>query len=127
MKKIFIASCAMLSITNALAQSKAEFSCNTEKHTILVDKVDASTYRYRSWNKPKSIDTKPDMELKSKDVSIDGTGVCRTTNYSFKVGKVEFKLDNNIDCVEGKPPANAIGNLHVLMNGEEKNHYYCLK
>jgi len=126
MKKIFIVFYAFFSISHVLAQSKTEFSCITEKHTILVDKVDSATYRYRSWNKPKSTDVKPDMELKSKEVLVGGTGACRNTAYSFKVGKVDFILDNNINCIEGKPPANAIGNLYVLINGEEKNHYYCM-
>jgi len=111
---------------NAVGQTP-DFICITEKHTIQVNKVDAATYRYRSWNKPKTTDLKPDMDLKSKDISVSGSGVCRHYEYSFKTGKVEFLLDDNKTCVEGKPPANIIGNLSVLINDELKNHYYCFK
>ena len=111
---------------NAQAQTP-EFLCKTEKHTIQIDKIGAETYKYRSWNKPKTFDSKPDMELTSKDVTISGTGVCRHIDYRFKTGKVEFLVDNDINCVEGRPPANAIGNLRVSISGDEKNHYYCMK
>ena len=82
---------------------------------------------YRSWNKPKTTDLKPDMNLKSRDVSLSGSGICRHYEYSFRTGKFEFLLDNNKTCVECKPPANITGNLSVLVDGELKNHYYCFK
>lgn len=62
-----------------------------------------------------------------KEVSVEGTGACRHTEYSFKTGKVEFSLDDDVSCIEGNPPANAVGNLNILINGELKNHYYCFK
>jgi len=126
MNKFYSFGILLLFCMNAQAQTP-EFICKTEKHTIQIDKIGADTYKYRAWNKPKNIESKPDMELTSKDVSISGTGVCRHIDFSFKTGKVEFLVDNNINCVEGKPPSNAIGNLYILINGEEKNRYYCLK
>jgi len=126
LNKLLILGALLLICMNAQGQTP-EFICKTEKHTIQIDKIGVDTYKYRSWNRPKTIDSKPDMELTSKDVSISGTGVCRHTDYSFKTGKVEFLVDNNINCVEGKPPLNAIGNLRVFIGDVEKNHYYCMR
>ena len=103
------------------------FRCVTVKHIIIISEPIKGTYHYRSWNKPKAISDKPDMDLKSKEVSVEGTGACRHTEYSFKTGKVEFSLDDDVSCIEGNPPANAVGNLNILVNGELKNHYYCFK
>ena len=108
-------------------ENQSQFSCITEKHTILINKIDASNYRYRSWNKPKATDEKPDMDLISKDIATDGTGQCRSTTYSFTTGNVQIHVDDNTQCLEGKPPENISGNLNVYINNQLKNHYYCLK
>ena len=113
---------------SAYGQSEsAIFKCVTEKHTIVISEPAKGTYHYRSWNKPKAVSDKPDMDLKSKEVSVEGSGVCRHTEYSFKTGKVEFSLDDNVTCLEGNTPDNIVGNLNVLVNDELKNHYYCFK
>lgn len=110
------------------AQTEKElFKCVTEKHTIIISEPAKGTYQYRSWNKPKAVSDKPDMYLKSKGVSVQGSGVCRYTEYSFKTGKVEFLINDDITCLEGKPPENIVGNLNILVNGELKNHYFCFK
>ena len=103
------------------------FNCNTEKHTIIIEDQGKGMYRYRSWNMPKAALDKPDMDLRSKEISVVGTGNCRHTEYSFKTGEVKFIVDDDISCVEGKPPKNAIGNLYVFISDEMKSHYYCLK
>lgn len=114
-------------VTLSKKDNQPQFSCNTEKHTILINKIDAANYRYRSWNKPKSIDEKADMDLISKDISTDGTGSMRATTYVFSTGNVQIRVDDNSSLGEGKPPANAIGNLNVYISNQLKNHYYCLK
>lgn len=127
MNKLLSLGVPLILICASSQAQMSEFLCKTEKHTIQIDKIGAETYKYRSWNKPKTLDSKPDMELTSKNVTTSGTGECRHTDYRFKTGKVEFLVDNDINCVEGRPPANAIGNLRVSINGDEKSHYYCMK
>lgn len=124
--KNFIIIIGVFICTHTLADVRA-FTCITEKHTIFIDKIDSNNYRYRSWNKPKNSDSKPDMELKSKDIKVEGTGACRYTIFSFKTGKVEFLVDDGVSCVETAPPENAIGNLTVLINEEVKSSYFCFK
>jgi hypothetical protein len=126
MKQLFFVLLCVISFSYSYAESRV-FTCITEKHTIFIDQLDSSNYRYRSWNKPKASDTKPDMELKSKDVKTEGTGACRHTDFSFKTGKVVFIVDDNVECVEKAPPKNVIGNLSVLINDEVKSQYYCIK
>jgi hypothetical protein len=118
--------------TNASVTSKGiEFICTTEKHTIFIDKLDAKTYRYREWNKPKSTDTKPDMELKSSTVQIVGG---TSHYYTFKTGNTEFEVtdqwtgsnaDSNPNPSE--VPIGATGDLYIRSKGNLKSHYYCVK
>jgi hypothetical protein len=94
MKKLLITIINIVICTHTLADTRA-FTCITEKHTIFIDNIDSKNYRYRSWNKPKTSDAKPDMELKSQDFKVEGTGACRHSEFSFKTGKVEFLVDDN--------------------------------
>ena len=114
----------------AFAQTESEvFKCVTEKHTIVISEPAKGTYHYRSWNKPKAVSDKPDMDLKS--TSLETSGDCQRY-YKFKTGKVEFEVTNQWSCM-GKgeyPPASAegaTGDLYVKVGGELKNHYYCYK
>ena len=126
MKKKII--CSFLIVKAIISfSSEVAFTCNTDKHTIVIEKLDAVNFRYRSWNKPKTMQEKPDMDLKSNDASVVGTGPCRHNEYNFKTGKVVFSIDDDLQCVEGKPPQNAIGNLNVYINDELKSHYFCIK
>jgi hypothetical protein len=104
------------------------FVCNTDKHTIHIYQVDKNSFEYKSWNKPKSIDSTPDMDVISNEPGvIDGTGICRATTYIFKKGNVRFEVDNNSNCVEGNPPKSAVGNLNVFIKNELKSHYWCTR
>jgi hypothetical protein len=119
---------SLLFSINVNAQ-KIAFSCNTEKHTILIFQIDSDSYQYRSWNKPKPMSDKPDMDLKSKN--IDSVGSCQRY-YKFKTGKVEFEVTNQWSCLgKGETPPEAakgaIGDLYVRSSGEVKSHYYCYK
>ena len=104
------------------------FTCKTEKHTIVISKIDANTYQYKSWNKPKLINEKPDMELKSSD--FESHGGC-SNFYKFKIGKTEFTVSNQWSCSddEGRKEEliGATGDLWVRVNGKVRSHYYCYK
>ena len=115
---------------SAFADTEIElFKCATEKHTIVISEPSKGTYRYRSWNKPKAISDKPDMDLKS--TSLETSGSCQRY-YKFKTGKVEFEVTNQWSCMEkgGNPPAGAegaTGDVYVRIGGELKSHFYCYK
>lgn len=119
-------------ITNeaAFAQSQSDlFKCLTEKHTIIISEDTKGTYHYRSWNKPKTVSDKPDMDLKS--MALETSGNCQRY-YKFKTGKVEFEVTNQWSCLSKgeSPPAGAdgaTGDLYVRIGGELKSHYYCYK
>ncbi|MBH9647544.1 hypothetical protein [Burkholderia vietnamiensis] len=108
--------------------------CNTDKHYIVIDvppNAGNGTYRYRAWNK-RAANTarlgKPDMEITQSGVrSLMGTGVCATTEYHFTKGNAEFTVDDGVNCTEGHPPQNAVGNLWVSINNDLKLHSYCVK
>jgi hypothetical protein len=105
------------------------FSCNTEKHTINIYKnSDQKTYTYKSWNKPKEISEKPDMEL----ISSSYEKVAGSNYFKFKTGKTEFEVtDQWLHLSKGEVPpesaSNASGDLYVRVNGNLKSHYYCKK
>jgi len=117
----------------AILASKSEaatidFVCKTTKHHIEIDKAGDSSYRYRSWNLPKPTSQPPDLQIVSKNaLSIAGSGVCRTYNYSFKKGNVRIEVDDSFRCGEKALPENVIGNLYVFIKDELKSEYFCIK
>jgi len=128
--RLLLAVIFAISSHQAIAANQLEhivFTCKTSKHTILIDTITANTYRYRAWNLPKSTHLKPDMEVLDGKMKYEGTGICGSNIYSFKTGNVEFNLDDSVNCSEEWPPKEAIGNLYVVVGGNEKNHYYCIK
>ena len=132
MKKQFTFSliCCLIGTVSLSANAQTTvFTCSTEKHNIQVSKVDTNTYQYKSWNKPKSIKDKPDMDLKTS--TIDSVGSCQKY-YKFKTGNVEFEVTNQWSCLgKGESPPEsakgATGDLYVRIKGELKSHYYCYK
>jgi hypothetical protein len=130
MMKFLIAtslSISMLSSLNAHADNVVQV-CKTEKHNVIIDQLAGDNFRYRAWNLPKNTQGKPDLEIvQSGAMSSAGTGVCGDTEYHFKKGNIEIDVDNDVNCVEGTPPKDAVGNLWVFINGDMKNHYYCMK
>lgn len=102
--------------------------CNTTKHQVVIDRDPASDLvRYRSWNRPKERNEKPDMEAKPGEVAVEGTGNCRSTTYGFKVGNARFEVTDSVACVEGRPPENAVGQLSVFIDSQLKSEYWCLR
>ncbi len=104
---------------------KIVFKCKTIKHLVLIDTQSAELYRYRAWNLPKNINSKPDIEVMNGQMQLEGTGVCGSRYFTFKTGNVEFNIDDNVACDETHPPKGAVGELEVVVSGKEKNHYYC--
>lgn len=101
------------------------FVCRTEKHTIRIDEIAKATFRYRSWNLPKTPDQKPDVSLTSSDFGIEGTGPCTYKMYKFKTGQVQYSVNEGVGCTEEAPPAGAKGSLGVSVNGTERAFFYC--
>ena len=105
------------------------FVCNTEKHIIHIYQLDKNNFEYKSWNKPKAIVEKPDMNLKSNN--IEAVGSCQKY-YKFRTGSTEFEVTNQWSCLsKGEIPPmeakGATGDLYVRIKGDIKSHYYCLK
>lgn len=89
-------------------------NCKTDKHQIIVDEGPSGVVRYRSWNKPRAITEKPDVQVASKSaVSVEGTGPCRHQVMSFRLGKYEYQIDDLKGCSEGEPPKGAVAQLFV--------------
>jgi len=101
------------------------FTCKTPKHLIIIDMKSTNSYRYRAWNTPRNTILTPDVEVVNGLMTHEGTGVCGSNYYSFKTRNVEYILDDSVKCTEEIPPKDAIGNLYVLIDGQEKNHFYC--
>lgn len=125
--KILVPAVAPAVVPGVAVAVKTEFTCNTGKHIVIIDEPSVNSYRYRSWNLPKKIDAKPDLEVKAGTWVTEGKGVCRYQEWTFKTGNVELLVSDNVKCVEGHPPQNAIGSLHVLVKDELKNQYWCSK
>ena len=121
MKKLFLVVTLLFVMSGAQA-SADEFVCKTEKHTIIV-KNDGSLYR--SWNQPKEISDKPDMEVKGGTASVQGAGPCVHREFHFKKGGVEFEIDTPAACTEKMPPKDAKGVLFVFVKDELKSQYWC--
>jgi hypothetical protein len=103
------------------------FKCNTPKHKIVITKDKDNLYKYRSWNLKKDFFEKPDLELKRKNASeVQGTRECQITIFTFTSGNTKIELNDSVNCMEGNPPANSVGNLYVYIGNDLKNHYYCL-
>ena len=129
MRKLFqiIALCMFaFSAYSAVPVSNLVINCRTDKHTIQIDKFQES-YRYKSWNLPKSLLEKPDMEVSNGTLEVEGTGACSSQIWTFTKGAVKFVMDNGIACLEKAPPVGTVANLVVLIKGEEKTRLFCKK
>jgi hypothetical protein len=70
--------------------------CETDKYLIRVDMLDDDSYRYTSWNKPKTISEKPDLVLFNGEQEFQGTmgGV----TYTFKNSDWVYIIDDVHMC-----------------------------
>lgn len=125
----------LLSVTSSVAlaegkngEARRTFSCETAKHRIFIDSTDNNSYRYRSWNKPKAISEKPDVELIDQRAwRPQGTGVCSYTAWDFSRGNVNYLVFEPSGC--GEAPASGEpedhGELVVMIDDVEKLRLRC--
>lgn len=96
---------------------KILLDCSTTKHKIIVGENNNGVVTYRSWNKPKNMTEKADVQVSSKSaIQVEGTGPCRHTMMTFRIGKYEYALDDLKGCLESDPPKGAIA--HISVNTE---------
>ena len=103
--------------------AKLEFTCDTNKHHVVIDSTADGNIHYRSWNKPHFINDKPDMEIFSGVRDISGTGVCSSNQWIFKKGDTEFKINESGLC--GSEESDATGTLSVSVAGKPKQTWWC--
>jgi opacity protein-like surface antigen len=102
-----------------------EYTCETKTHRIVVDELEGGKYRYRSWDKPKDLTESPNVDLKTGELSVDGTGVCSVPVYSFKKGDVVYSVNAGLGCSDGSEPAKATGQLIVNIAGKDAAPAWC--
>lgn len=120
--------CALLATAATHAQSTQDgFICDTDKHHIVIDRAANGTLNYRAWNKPRSVDRKPDVEVHGGTEETVGTDPCVNTDWTFRRGNVEYFVSDNARCSEGKPPRNASGMVVVSINKAFASRYWCLR
>ncbi len=124
LKQLTIAFLSFLFCTSAFASQ--QFVCNTSKHTAIVNLLPSGEYRYMAWNKPRSITKEPDMVVFAGVETVEGTGPCRHTVWTFNNGKVQYSV-STLGCTEDKPLQNANGQLSVYINGEHKKSWWCVQ
>ena len=100
------------------------FTCNADKHRIIVDVGKTGDLRYRSWNKPRSVKEKPDMVVAAGRTDVEGTAPCTHSIWTFKRGSTTFVV-SELGCTEGKPPDGATGSLEVLADGQQRMESWC--
>lgn len=100
-----------------------DFVCQTEKFRIVVDSV-ARTSRYRAWNKPHPVTGEPDLEIKSGEQTVEGTGPCAHPVWKFKNRSASYIIQD-LGCTEDAPPKDAKGMFEVQIQGQSKASGWC--
>ncbi|SDF86818.1 hypothetical protein [Paraburkholderia phenazinium] len=103
------------------------FVCDTDKHHVVIDHAADVTLSYQAWNKPHTVNQKPDIELHAGTEETIGTDPCVSTNWTFKRGNVEYWVSDSATCTDGKPPRGAYGNIVVEINKQFVSRYWCVK
>lgn len=106
------------------SQPKVEFTCDAEKHRVVIDSTTPKAFRYRAWNKPHSPEEKPDMELHEGSKNVEGTSPCTHAVWTFTKGNVTY-LVGELGCTERVPPKDAIGELEVSSGDTTLGHWWC--
>lgn len=101
------------------------FVCNTEEHRVAVD-TDASDHiRYRAWKVPRPVTDKPDVEISSGTLDIQGTGPCSHPVWSFTKGDTEVTvMTHGCHPDSSSPPEGTRGSLDISVSGQTK-HWWC--
>lgn len=86
----------------------------------------SGNYAYRTWNTPKVMTDKPDVNITSWDsVTTMGTGPCIHYVANFKTGNINYEF-TEVGCSDGSEPAGTVGEILVRINGEEKLRKWCV-
>ena len=82
-------------------------------------------FAYRSWNQPKTMQDKPDVDLINDSIGLLGSGSCRHYVGIFETGNIKYNL-SEIGCTgESEPPDGAIGEIVVEIDNVEKLRKWC--
>ncbi|HEY9842248.1 MAG TPA: hypothetical protein V6D23_17420 [Candidatus Obscuribacterales bacterium] len=105
-------------------QDRLDFVCETAYHRIVIDTV-KDTQRYRSWNKPRSLTARPDVEIGAGSLDWQGTGVCAYSNWSFRSGTAGYVVHEASPCGSGDETVASRGSLDVVLNGKTVQTLLC--
>lgn len=105
-------------------------ACKTDRQIIAIYDFRSScfgsgNFGYKSWNNPKTMTEKPDVNLIGRDsVSGEGSGICSTRVASFKTGNINYKF-SEIRCSDGSEPKGTVGEITVEIDGVERMRKWC--
>ena len=104
---------------------KLDFVCHTKAHRVAID-TDASRHiRYRAWKVPRSVTDKPDVEISSGVVDMQGTGPCVHPVWRFTKGNTEVTVTTGGCHPDSSfPPKSARGSLQISVGGQTRK-WWC--
>lgn len=100
--------------------NQVQLACETAKYRIVIDTKE-TTSRYRAWNKPRSAQDKPDLELTGK-LDYEGTGSCAHRIWHFTNADTVYEVGEP-GCTES--PQGATAQLQVLLKGKSQLETWC--
>lgn len=91
-----------------------QFACQTAKTRAIVDTARDGSPRYRAWNKPRTLDDKPDIEIAKGTASVEGTDGCTHMVWTFADATTKVDIEE-LGCMpdSNQPPHGAVGVLDV--------------
>ena len=106
------------------ATGKIEFICETDKERIVIDTGAIGAPRYRTWNKPRALTDKPDLEIPNGDQQVEGTGVCAYSVWTFTSGATKV-IAEGLGCFGDSPPKGAKGRLRWSIKDAPPTNLWC--
>lgn len=91
--------------------------CENEKFIIKIDNLKNGDLRYSSWDKPKSIATKPTLVL--YDGKVENQGTSGGSHYIFKTGEWSYIIENNL---VGETAESTGVFLKLINNGKQQEY-----
>lgn len=90
----------------AAAWPQLKMVCETPKHRIIIEQTGEEQSRYRSWNLPRALTEKPDLEMTGVS-SYEGTGACSHPVHTFERGDTRIVVSEG-GCREDDWPENDV-------------------
>jgi hypothetical protein len=87
-------------------------ACHTKHMRILIDSTKGAA-RYRSWSFARSLSSAPDMELGDGTESVEGTGPCAHSVWTFKDSITQITLEAPGCYEDNAPPRGAQAELSI--------------